>query len=265
MVIHPEPTQILRMLLAALGSNARDPLLIPRSQIVAWPPPFFDALVDASLLRPAGSARVVVCPECDCACPMNVYFETHPETGNSRAFIVCDRRDDIGPVGLDPTDLQQWHLSRRHLADFLIKELSLVPSAASADAAAIALGWTSSKYGRRPVRLQLEGAPQVSLDDHAILLDQLLCWTGAALTVDHEFFRLVADQRPQGARLPRSTARREARKLDTRDRHLRWQKAYKRLKQEHPQWSDEVIATLIAESDPGPKRKPGTVRRYMKP
>jgi len=265
MVIDPEPTQVLRMLLATLGSNGRDPLLIPRSQIVAWPPPFFDALVDASLLRPAGSARVVVCPECDDACPMNVYFETHPQTGNSRAFIVCDRRDDIGPVGLNPADLQQWHLSRRQLADFLVKELFLTPSAASADAAAIALGWTSSKHGRRQVRLQFGRAPQVSLDDHEILLDQLLSWNGIALTVDNELFRLIADQRPQAARHPSSTARREARKLDTRDRHLRWQKAYKRLKQEHPQWSDEAIATLIAESDPGPKRKPGTVRRYMKP
>jgi hypothetical protein len=253
------------MLLATLGSNARDPLLIPRSQMVAWPPPFFDALVDASLLRRAGSARVVVCPECDHACPMNVYFETHPETGNSRAFIVCDRRDDIGPVGLDPTDLQQWHLSRRQLADYLAKELSLTPSDASVDAATIALGWTFTKHGRRQVRLQFEGVPQVSLDDHKILLDQLLSWNGRALTVDHELFRLIADQRPPVAWPPRSTARREARKLDTRDRHLRWQKAYKRFKQEHPQWSDEAIATLIAESDPGPKRKPGTVRRYMKP
>jgi hypothetical protein len=196
---------------------------------------------------------------------MNVYFETHPETGNSRAFIVCDRRDDIGPVGLDPTDLQQWHLSRRQLADFLVNGLSLTPSAASPDATAIDLGWTSTKHGRRQVRLQFERVPHVSLDDHTILLDELLSWNGKALTVDHELFRSIADQRPQAVRPPRSTARREARKLDTRDRHLRWQTAYRHLKREHPQWSDEAIATVISESDPGPKRRPTTVRRYMKP
>ena len=196
---------------------------------------------------------------------MSVHFESHPATGNSRAFIVCDRRDDMGFVGLDCRDLHQWQISRRQLADFLAKELSLAPSAASADAAAIPLGWAASKHGRRQVRLQFDPAPQLSLDDHSIPVDQLLSWNGTALAVDHELFRLIADQRPHPTRRPRSTARREARKLDTRDRHLRWQRAYMRLKQEHPEWSDEAIATLISETDPGPKRRPETVRRYMKP
>jgi hypothetical protein len=265
MVIDPEPTQLLKMLLAALASNGRDPVLIQRSQIIAWPPPFVHALVETSLLRPAGSAQVMVCPGCDDACPMHVYFETHPVTGNSRAFIVCDRRDDMGLVALDPSELRQWQISRRQLAHFLVRELSLTGEAVSADGPAIALGWASSKHGRRQVWLQFEAAPQVCLDNCNILVDQLITWNGSAIAVDQETFRLIADQRPQAPRHPGNTARRDARKLDTRDRHLRWQKAYRRLKQEHPEWSDEAIAVLIAESDPGPKRKPGTVRRYMKP
>jgi hypothetical protein len=265
MLIDPKPDQVLRTLLGALGSHGRDPVFLSRSQIVAWPPPLFNALLATSLLRPGGSAQVMVCPGCDDACPMSVYFERHPATGNSRAFIMCDRRDDMGLVSLDHTDLHQWQLSRRQLADFLAKELSLTPGAASRDTAVIALGWTSGKHGRRHVRLQFEPVPQVSLDDCSILLDQLVSWNGTALAVDYELFRLIADQRPQSARRPKSTARREARKLDTRDRHLRWQRAYQRLKQEHAEWSDEAIATLISESDPGPKRTPATVRRYMKP
>lgn len=196
---------------------------------------------------------------------MNVHFESHPATGNSRAFIVCDRRDNMGLVALDGRDLHQWQLSRRQLATFLTKELLLTSSAACADTGAIALGWTSSKYGRRQVQLEFEPVPQISMDDHSIILDKLISWNGTALTVDRELFRLSADQRPQPVRRPTSTARREARKLDTRDRHLRWQKAYMRLKQKHPEWSDEAIAAQISETDPGPKRKPETVRRYMKP
>jgi hypothetical protein len=265
MVIDPEPTQVLKMLLAALGSNGRDPVLISRSQTIAWPPPVLNALVETRLLRPAGSAQVMVCPGCDDACPMNVYFETHPVTGYSRAFIVCDRRDDIGLVALDPLELRQWQISRRQLADFLVRELSLNVTVVSADAPAIALGSTSSKHGRRQVWLQFEAAPQLRLDNCNILVDQLISWNGSAIAVDHETFRLIADQRPHAPRHPGNSVRREARKLDTRDRHLRWQKAYRRLKQEHPEWCDEAIAGLIAKSDPGPKRKPGTVRRYMKP
>ena len=172
MAIDPKPDQVLRTVIATLGPHGRDPVLITRSQIIAWPSPFFNALLEASLLRPAGSAQVIVCPGCDHACPMSVHFESHPATGNSRAFVICDRRDDIGFVGLDDRDLHQWQISRRQLADFLARQLSLVPSATPADAAVIALGWATGKHGRRQVRLHFEPVPQLSLEDHTILLDR---------------------------------------------------------------------------------------------
>jgi hypothetical protein len=237
MAPHPEPAQLLRALLTVLGANGRDALLITRSETAHWPPPFFNALLETALIRPAGSANIVVCPGCDHACAMNVNSDTHPQTGNSRAFIVCDRRDDMGFIGLDPCDLKQWLLSRRQLADFLVRNLSLTPTGVSVDAPAISLGWTTSKHGRRHVCLQFQGTPQLSIDNGTMPLDQLVFWNGAAIAVDHESFRLIADQRPKAARHVRSSVRREARKLDTLDRNQRWQKDYRRLKQENPGWS----------------------------
>jgi len=265
MAISPEPAQLLRTLLAALGPTGRDRLLITRSEIALWPPSLLNALLETTLFRPAGSANIVVCPGCDHACAMNVNSDTHPQTGNSRSFIVCDRRDDMGFIGLDPCDLKQWQLSRRQLADFLVRNLSLTPTGVSVDARAIALGWTTSKHGRRHVCLQFEGTPQLSINNGTMPLDQLVFWNGTAIAVDHESFRLIADQRPKAARHVPSNVRREARKLDTLDRRQRWQKEYRRLKQEKPWWSDEAIAAFIADSDSEPKRKPGTIRRYMKP
>lgn len=124
-------------------------------------------------------------------------FRHPPETGNSRAFIVCDRRDDMGLIGLDPSELNQWQLSQSQPADFLVKSLSLAPSSVSVGAPVIALGWTTSKHGRRHVCLQFEGTPQVSIDNAIIPLDQLVFWNGTAIAVDHKSFRLIADQRPQ--------------------------------------------------------------------
>jgi hypothetical protein len=264
MVIDPEPAQLLRSLLATLGPNGQDVLLVTRSETAHWPPSLFNALLETALIRPAGLANIVVCPGCDHACAMNVNSDTHPQTGNSRAFIVCDRRDDMGFIGLDPCDLKQWQLSRRQLADFLVRNLSLTPIGV-VDAPAIALGWTTSKHGRRHVCLQFEGTPQLSIDNGTIPLDQLVFWNGTSIAVDQETFRFIANQRPQATRPARSTARRDARKLDTLDRRRRWQKEYRRLKQEKPRWSDEAIAAFIADSDPEPKRKPETIRRYMKP
>ena len=68
MAIDPEPAQLLRTLLATLGPNGRDPLYVTRSETTHWPPSLFNALLETALLRPAGSANIVVCPGCDHAC-----------------------------------------------------------------------------------------------------------------------------------------------------------------------------------------------------
>jgi hypothetical protein len=76
MTIHPEPAQVLRALLTALGPNSRDPLLVTRSEAAHWPQSLFNALLETALIHPAGSANIVVCPGCHHACAMNVNSDT---------------------------------------------------------------------------------------------------------------------------------------------------------------------------------------------
>ena len=61
-----------------------------------------------------------------------------------------------------------------------------------------------------------------------------------------------------------SQVRREARKLDTQERHKTLQKAYRTLKREKPGMSDVWYSQQIARSDLGGGLRPGTIRKNMK-
>ena len=66
----------------------------------------------AGLVVKAAPARSTICDGCGWDCPMEV---TWPG-GNRGPFIVCDKRDDIGRVPVDPARLLQWSVSLERLA-----------------------------------------------------------------------------------------------------------------------------------------------------
>ena len=257
---------VLRQLLDRLGHSDQNLLLLTWADVKAWPDGLLQSLIDATLLRKTSPANSLVCPGCDYACPMEVIRDTDAVTGNTRTFIVCDRRDDVGYVGLGEQVLQQWQMTGRQLARFLVRELDLAHPLAPAKGPLIALGSMRGKRGPRQIFLRLDGAPCILIGGHAIPALDVIEWEAGRLGIASEAMQLVVDlPEAEQQRYVASTARREVRKLDTRDRHLGWRKEYRRLKRENPGWSDEAIAAAIAEADPRPKKpKAGTIRRYMK-
>jgi len=76
-----------------------------------------DVLADAGLLQPGEPASALICDGCErnCVMPVNVAPATAAQPG--RAFIVCDKRDDIGRVPVDFARLRRWIFSLPVLAD----------------------------------------------------------------------------------------------------------------------------------------------------
>ena len=261
------PLTVLRYLLDRLGHSDQHRLLLTWDDVKGWPDGLLESFIDATLLRKTSAANSVVCPGCDYACPMEVIRDTDAASGNTRTFIVCDRRDDVGYVGLEEQVLQQWQMTGRQLARFLVHELQLAHPLAPAKDRSIPLGWMGGKRGPRMIFLSVVGTPCILIGGHEVPVHEVIEWEAGRLGIALDAMQLVVDQ-PDEAKRERyvgSTARREARKLDTRDRHLRWRKEYLRLKRENPGWSDEAIAAAIAEADPRPKKpKAATIRRYMK-
>jgi len=84
---------------------------------------FAEALVSAGLLLPAEPASAVICDGCERNCVMPVEITPAINGRPSQAFIVCDKRDDIGRVRVQPTTLRRWTFSLPLLARTLAKAL----------------------------------------------------------------------------------------------------------------------------------------------
>jgi hypothetical protein len=78
-----------------------------------------------------------------------------------------------------------------------------------------------------------------------------------------EVQRLTDASRASDARHVPSTARRDARRLDTEAIYLSWRKAYRALKRQHPGKSDSWCARKIASSTIGQGRGSETIRKRM--
>jgi hypothetical protein len=83
-----------------------------------------DALVDAGLLLPAEPAGALICDGCEQNCAMPVVIAPASARQPGRAFIVCDKRDDIGRVSVQPPRLRRWMFSLPVLACALAKVLN---------------------------------------------------------------------------------------------------------------------------------------------
>lgn len=81
-----------------------------------WPAGALDLLIKAGLLRRAEPAQVIECNGCEQYCFMPVHVL--PAEGNrpARAFISCDKRDDIGRVPVEMRRLAQWKITGGLLA-----------------------------------------------------------------------------------------------------------------------------------------------------
>jgi hypothetical protein len=76
-----------------------------------------DLLADAGLLLPAEPASALICDGCERNCVMPVQVAPATAAQPGRAFIVCDKRDDIGRVPVDLVRLRRWIFSLPVLAD----------------------------------------------------------------------------------------------------------------------------------------------------
>jgi hypothetical protein len=259
--------QIVRELILRLGRSCTSRVIVSALATEGWPRGLLAQLTKAKFLRKAEPAHSVICPGCHHACPMKVFSDTHPETGNTRHLIVCDRRDDIGYVPLNSTDLEQWQLSVEQLADLLKAELQLTPTAMQMDVGTKPLGRIRGEHGPRLVAINTDDGLHVAIGNKTLPLIELIFWQGGSLVIDIAEIKTLADRDETATHesyVP-STKGRETRKAKTADRRLYWKQEYLRLKRGHPEWSDQAIAATIREHDPHPeKRDPETIRRYMK-
>lgn len=102
--------------LAASGANQ---IAIGCDELDSVDPECLEILCGTGLLAPFEPANSIICDGCERACPMEVEFSGSPSKASSTAFVVCNKRDDIGRVPVKLERLQQMQISFSRIARVL--------------------------------------------------------------------------------------------------------------------------------------------------
>ena len=94
-------------------------------QVREWPEGAVQIFQDAGWIKFTASAKSVVCPGCEENCFMPVHVSPAMQGQPVRAYVACDRRDDMGRIPIPSEMLQQWQITPYQLACWIHKTLGL--------------------------------------------------------------------------------------------------------------------------------------------
>ena len=187
-------------------------------------------------------------------------------TGPAVSFVVCDKRDDINRVSVPAEHLKQWRCGPEGVRAFAAQSLGLRhESQRKLDAEMWELGIVTGKKQSQMVCLRVIGGLKLVAGNNAVPFAELVSFGNDGYSVDVEAVRQLVDKANTGdPRYTPSIARREARKLETRELHEAWRKAYRALKQRRPELSAVGCSKAIANMEIAQGRSAETIRKHMK-
>ncbi len=259
------PDSALAELLGRVAATWGSRTLLTVQELDTWPPEAVTALRQQKLLRRAQPARSTVCPGCERECAMPVHTVTG-RNGDTASFVVCDKRDDINRVAVSAKHLKQWKCCEDFIAEFIAEALSLTFSGQRIETGQLLqIGMLSGR--KRAQMLCLGSDPQlvVVAGTNTVPVVDLLSFQGGIYVLDGEHLREMVDAAAGDSRHTPSTARREARKLDTAAMYEDWRREYRALKRRKPGRSDVWYSQQIARMDISQGRSADTIRKHMKP
>lgn len=165
-----------------------------QDEIAGWPPDAVKALEAVGLLAQASHANTTECDGCEEACTMPVHIIPERPPVSGRAFIVCDRRDDIGRVVVAIERLGHRKSSGSLLAQALGK--MVFPELASL----VDLGGHRWKLGnfqglkhKSPLELSLAFSAVLTIAGNTVELCELISVKKTAVVFDLPALRKLVD------------------------------------------------------------------------
>lgn len=198
-------------LLARVGANCGEPVLIGSQELSTWPVKAAALLKTHKLLMKAQPATSVVCPGCERQCVMPVHLAPIPD-GGARAFTVCDKRSDINRVAVPIDHLKQWQSTGDAIASLLatLLDLQRVPGAGLSTGRWEVGMFKGTKHSSHLVLLA-NGELRLLLAGHSVAVRDVLELKGDGLEVDRRKLTRLVDQPISGAGDIESADRRKAR------------------------------------------------------
>ena len=195
--------------------------------------------------------------------PVHVYPPVQDRP--AKAFVACDKLDYMGRISIPLDYLQQWQITEKQVAGWIGRELSIrgKPKRDKETKNFLIENVQGSKKAG-PLELDCTEPGSLKTSGHSLSLVEVIYLKSNQLQIDQPAIINLIDRPPLTNRYIPSRARREARKLDTKEMYESWRKAYGVLKRKNPEQSDNWCALQIARLPIGKGFSSETIRKNMK-
>ena len=262
-----KPINPLQVVLERVGSA--DPVkgaFFFWDEVNVWPVDTLALLKENGLLNTAQPMKTIVCDGCEENCDMPVVIYPAQENRPARAFVECDKRDDIGRVKVNFDRMNQWRCTIDAVCGFIASSLGLRQSYNKIAVDDLwEIGVAKGLKRSQMLCLQASGVLVLVAGGNKLPLIDLIEFRDGAYLLDSLLVRQLVDAATTADnRYTPSNARREAGKLDTQAIYETWQKEYRRLIKISPNhfvtWYSQQIAKnkTIANG-----RRAGTIKKHL--
>ena len=218
---------LLESVLERLARAGPVKAIFSADEIAAWPAGTLATLFNAGMLQQAQPASVLECTGCEENCIMPVHVFPAEDNRPARAFIACDKRDDVGRVPMDMGRLKAWQITTDLLARVLAQllEFTQAPQQDSTGKRCT-LGVLKGNKHKSLVTLLTGDSLTLALAGHAVPLIEVLALMENALTLDKDELIRRVDQPTRDAETETPEARRIRIKARVREEQAKGTKAF---------------------------------------
>ncbi len=199
-------------------------------EVKNWSPSTLDLMITNGLLQQAQPMTTIECDGCEenCIMPVTIYPAQDDKPG--RAFILCDKYDDIGRVRVDFRRMQQWQSTSRLVAAMLTSLLGFSQSPTqTTDDKQWHIGTLLGRKNRYPVMLLTDGGLTLLLAGHTVSLIDVLSINENALALDKAALMRLVNNPTNDNETEFPEARRERLIARIREEKTKGTKAFLRL------------------------------------
>jgi hypothetical protein len=260
------PETALIELLGRVGARLGEAVTVSTEELNKWPAAAVSALKSQGLLLKARPAKSAVCLGCEQECSMPVHTVRHPNVTVATSFVVCDKRSDINRVPIPTARLALWRCDAQAVCGFVASSLGLQLSTVQAtEVGLLPIGMVQGNKRTQMLCLRVHGHLALVVAAHAMPLTDVIGYASDSFTIDQAVIRQMVDAATTAdPRHTPSTAKRDARKIDTQAMYASWHKAYRALLKKSPGKSGVWYSQQIAKTATGQGRDASTIKKHMK-
>ena len=199
-----------------LAAAAGEVALFSERELAEWPTAALARLKAEGLLVKGPPADTLTCPGCEEDCLMPVEIVT-TISGALRAFVVCDKRDDIGRVAIARDLLEQWTCSPERVADVLARLLGIRRSGSDSTALRWNIGVLKGVKGSAHIVLGIESELRLAIAGHSLPVADVLELGDKGLSIERRALLRCVDNPVAAAGGQESAEQRRERLRSRRD------------------------------------------------